>query len=180
MKIGLVRHFKVKRGYPTQKWITPGEFTQWMEEYEASEVEDAEVDLGGVSWQKCYVSTIRRAEYTAETIYDGELIKTDALREVPIYPLFKRNIKLPMILYPILIRIAWYFNHKSQLEPRTDVEKRIAKIVDRILDESEDNALVVSHGGVMMFMRKELLRRGFKGPKLGKLENGKLFVFERE
>ncbi|MBY6036860.1 histidine phosphatase family protein [Fictibacillus nanhaiensis] len=179
MKIGLVRHFKVTRGYPTQKWITPAEFDQWLKEYEASEVEDTEVDLGEMSWKKCYVSTVRRAEYTAEKIYDGELIKSDDLREIPVYPFFKRNIKIPMILYPLCIRAAWLINHKSQLERRTDVEKRISNILDRIIEEGEENALVVSHGGVMLFMRKELIRRGFKGPKLGRPENAKLYVFEK-
>jgi broad specificity phosphatase PhoE len=179
MKIGLVRHFKVTRGYPTAKWITPSEFDQWMKEYEESDVEETEVDLGGEDWQKCYVSTVRRAAYTAEKIYQGELIKTEDLREIPVYPFFKRNIKIPMILYPLCIRTAWFFNHKSQLERRTDVEMRVSKIIDRILEENEENALVVSHGALMMFLRKELIRRGFKGPKLGRPENAKLYLFEK-
>jgi broad specificity phosphatase PhoE len=179
MKIGLVRHFKVTRGYPTEKWITPSEFDQWMKEYEESDVEESEVDLGGIEWRKCYVSTVRRAEITAKKIYNGELIRTDDLREIAVYPFFKRDIKIPMILYPLCIRAAWFFNHKSQLERRTDVEKRISKIVDRILEESEENVLVVSHGALMMFMRNELIRRGFKGPKLGRPENAKLYLFEK-
>jgi broad specificity phosphatase PhoE len=179
MKIGLVRHFKVTRGYPTEKWITPSEFDLWMKEYEESDVEESEVDLGGIEWQKCYVSTVRRAEITAKKIYNGELIRTDELREIAVYPFFKKDIKIPMILYPLCIRTAWFFNHKSQLERRTDVEKRISKVVDRILEESEENALVVSHGALMMFMRKELIRRGFKGPKLGRPENAKLYLFEK-
>ncbi|MFD1358862.1 histidine phosphatase family protein [Fictibacillus halophilus] len=179
MKIGLVRHFKVTRGYPTEKWITPSEFDQWMKEYEESDVEESEVDLGGIEWRKCYVSTVRRAEITASKIYNGELIRTDELREIAVYPFFKRDIKIPMILYPLCIRAAWFFNHKSQLERRTDVEMRVSKVVDRILEESEENALIVSHGALMMFMRKELIRRGFKGPKLGRPENAKLYLFEK-
>lgn len=179
MKIGLVRHFKVTRGYPTEKWITPSEFDQWMKEYEASDVEETEVDLGGINWHQCYSSTVRRAEITAEKIYNGELIKTDELREIPVYPFFKRDIKIPMILYPLCIRTAWFFNHKSQLERRTDVEKRVSKVVDRILEGNSENTLVVSHGALMMFMRKELIRRGFKGPKLGRPQNAKLYLFEK-
>jgi broad specificity phosphatase PhoE len=177
MKIGLVRHFKVTRGYPTQKWITPAEFDQWLKEYEESDVEESIVDLGSIEWKKCYVSTLKRAEYTAEKIYSGELIKTDDLREIPVYPFFQRNIKLPVLFYPLFVRTAWFFNHKSQLERRTDVEKRVAKILDRIIEESDENALIVSHGALMMFMRKELIRRGFKGPRLGRPENGKLYLF---
>jgi broad specificity phosphatase PhoE len=177
MQIGLVRHFKVKRGYPTEKWITPTQFDQWLKEYEESDVEESPVDLGGIVWKKCYVSTLRRAEITAEKIYDGELIKSDDLREIPVYPFFKRNIKLPVLFYPLFVRAAWFFNHKSQLERRTDVEKRIAKIVDRIIEECDENALIVSHGGLMMFMRKELIRRGFKGPRLGRPQNAKLYLY---
>jgi broad specificity phosphatase PhoE len=179
MKIGMVRHFKVKRGYPTEKWITPSEFDQWLREYEESDVEETDVDLGGIKWNTCYSSTVRRAEYTAGKIYRGDLIRTDDLREIPVYPFFKRDIKIPMILYPLCIRTAWFFNHKSQLERRTDVEMRVSKIVDRILEENKENALIVSHGGLMMFMRKELIRRGFKGPRLGRPENAKLYLFEK-
>jgi broad specificity phosphatase PhoE len=150
-----------------------------MKEYEESDVEEADVDLGGITWQRCYSSTVRRAEFTAEKIYKGELVKTEDLREIPIYPFFKRNIKIPMVLYPLCIRTAWFFNHKSQLERRMDVEKRVSKVIDRILEDDQENVLVVSHGALMMFMRKELLRRGFKGPKLGRPENAKLYLFER-
>jgi hypothetical protein len=40
--------------------------------------------------------------------------------------------------------------------------------------------LIVSHAGMMFYLRKELLRRGFYGPKFGIADNGRLYVFERK
>jgi hypothetical protein len=31
----------------------------------------------------------------------------------------------------------------------------------------------------MMFMRKEMLKRGFEGPKIKRPEKGKLYLFEK-
>ncbi|WP_269082515.1 hypothetical protein [Aneurinibacillus tyrosinisolvens] len=39
--------------------------------------------------------------------------------------------------------------------------------------------LIVSHAALMMFMEKELLKRGFTGPKVKTAENGKLYLFEK-
>ncbi|MFC3885142.1 histidine phosphatase family protein [Bacillus songklensis] len=179
MKIGLVRHFKVKRGYPEKRFVTQKELFQWLDEYEASDIEVGETSLGSIEWKRCFASDLPRAAKTAETIYDGNIIKMKELREVQIYPLFKRDIKLPFLLYPILIRMAWLLKHKSQLERKADVEKRVKAILDDILSQSDENILIVSHGALMMFMRKELLKRGFKGPKMKTPENGKLYVFEK-
>jgi broad specificity phosphatase PhoE len=179
MKVGLVRHFKVKRGYPDKKFVTHKELFQWLDEYEASDIEVGETDLGSVEWKRCFASDLSRAAKTAEIIYDGDIMKMKELREVQIYPLFKRNIKLPFLLYPVLIRLAWLMKHKSQLESKSDVEKRVKAVLDDILSQSDEDVLIVSHGALMIFMRKELLRRGFKGPKFKTPENGKLYLFEK-
>jgi len=41
------------------------------------------------------------------------------------------------------------------------------------------DTLVVSHAGVMLYLRKELLRRGFRGPSFRLAEPGRLYVLER-
>jgi broad specificity phosphatase PhoE len=65
------------------------------------------------------------------------------------------------------------------LESKADGIKRIQAVMDEILSQSEEDVLIVSHGALMMFMRKELLKRGFKGPRLKTPENGKLYIFEK-
>ena len=49
-----------------------------------------------------------------------------------------------------------------------------------MLDAERSDTLVVSHAGMMMYLRKELMRRGFRGPKFGVAEHARLYVYERE
>lgn len=178
MKIGLVRHFRVKKDFPT-KLVTPSEVTQWLDEYEHTDVEIATTDLGGIDWKRCFASDLPRAAKTAETIYDGPITQLQELREVRPLPITNRNIKLPFMLWGALVRVAWMLNHKSQPEPPKEIAERLAAVLDNILAQGEEDVLIVSHAACMMFMQKELRKRGFQGPKLGTPENGKLYVFER-
>jgi hypothetical protein len=55
----------------------------------------------------------------------------------------------------------------------------IKAVLDEILNQGEEDVLIVSLGALMMFMRKEMLKRGFEGPKIKRPENGKLYLFEK-
>ncbi len=177
MKVGLVRHFKVTRGYPN-KIVSAEELMKWLEEYDASDVEENNIDLCGIEWKKCYSSDLSRAEKTAQKAFNGDIVYLKELREIRFSPLFHSKIRLPLHLHLIFIRMAWLFNHKSQPQSKSDVMKLINATLDTILFEQED-VLIVGHGGMMMFMRKELIKRGFTGPKFNRPENGKVYVFEK-
>jgi broad specificity phosphatase PhoE len=120
-----------------------------------------------------------RAAKTAETIFSGKIVKMQELREIQ-YPHFQliSNRKLPFLLWAILIKAAWKINHKSFPEKKYHVRKRLTAALDQILLPSKDNVLIVSHAALMMEMRKELLRRGFTGPKFRTAANGRLYKFE--
>lgn len=178
MKIGLVRHFEVSRGYPN-KWVTGKELEQWVDEYNQSDVRIKTVDLGNIQWERCFSSHLQRAKITAQACYSGEITYLEELREVELYPLFTHEIKLPLILHLLCIRAAWICNHKSQLDSRAKVKERINSSIEKILAEKKDS-LVVGHGGMMMFMSRELRKRGFRGPSLKKPKNGLLYVYENE
>ena len=74
MKVGLVRHFQVKKDFPKETLITPDQFNQWLNEYDESEIEDAEMDLCGIEWNICLASDLFRAAKTAEKIFSGNII----------------------------------------------------------------------------------------------------------
>jgi broad specificity phosphatase PhoE len=175
MKVGLIRHFKVARGYP-KKMITSKELIKWEKEYNESEVEEKEVDLLNIEWETCFSSDLARARVTAEKCFNGTIIYMEELREVALSPFFRMNIRLPLFIHILFIRFAWFFNHKSQLEKKGDVLNRINRALDSALDSGE-NILIVSHGGIMMYMRKELKRRGFKGPTFRRVDNGVIYTY---
>jgi broad specificity phosphatase PhoE len=178
MKVGLVRHFKAKKPYPQTFLITQKELFQWFEEYKDSDIEDGEVDLCGIKWKRCFTSDLLRAEKTAKKIYNENFIKMEKLREIQPAPLFRRNVKLPLFLWAALIRVTWIINHKSQIQSKKYVIERIGTVLDEILALDGEDVLVVTHGALMLFIRKELVKRGFKGPKLKTPANGKVYIYD--
>ncbi|RSD25390.1 histidine phosphatase family protein [Mesobacillus subterraneus] len=178
MKIGLIRHFKVTLGYPG-KFVTSDELLKWQQDYDRSGVEEVEIDHDGHEWSMCYSSDLDRAKNTALKAFEGDIIFAEELREVTLHPLFQSTLRLPLWLHVTLIRLAWLIGHKSQLENKKTVLERINKILDKAVEHG-DNVLIVSHGGIMMYMRKELKKRGFHGPKFNRPENALLYIFEKK
>ncbi|MCX7747446.1 MAG: histidine phosphatase family protein [Clostridia bacterium] len=176
MKVGLVRHFKVKAGFPKKAFISPKDIAKWLDEYEASDIEVGEADLCGVEWNKCFASDLPRAVKTAQVFYDGKIIRLKELRELEPGAFPKRNIKLPFFLWAILLRMKMCVFRKD----RVKLKKRLDAVLDDILLQGKENVLIVSHAMIMMFLRRELLKRGYIGPGFKTAENGKLYVFERK
>lgn len=177
MKIGLIRHFKVTLGYPS-KLVTSKELLTWQQEYNESNIEEVNIDHQGHKWRKCYSSDLERAKITASRAFDGNITFLEDLREMSLYPVIHTEMRLPLWLHVTLIRIAWFLGHKSQKESKKEVLSRINRVLDEALVQGED-ILIVGHGGIMMFMRKELLKRGFSGPKFNRPENAKVYIFEK-
>lgn len=175
MRIGLVRHFKVKIELPDKAFITRDELSTWLNEYDKADIEYGQVDLCGVSWKRCYSSDLPRALKTAENIYDGEITTLQGLREFNPMLLFSRNYKLPFLLWAVLPRIKQLVSNRCT----ANYKKQIASCLDEILSKSDEDVLIVSHGFTMIFLKKELKKRGFRGVDFKHPANGKLYIFEK-
>ncbi len=177
MRIGLVRHFPVTEPWP-RGWVTSDDLQRWRVRYDAAEPIIGPIDVSVVKWQRCLSSDLRRAFVTAQTASVGTITQTPLLREADVPALPTGNLRLPVWGWRWLLRFAWFTGHKSQRVARDEFHARIKAIAD-LLEQELVDTLVVSHAGVMFFLRKELLRRGFAGPKFGLAETARLYVFER-
>jgi broad specificity phosphatase PhoE len=177
MKIGLIRHFKVNLEHPNQRLVGVQELNKWFRDYDQADIEIGKIDLGNHHWKKCYSSDLKRAFKTASLIYQGEIIKTEKLREIPL-PKLKRNMSLPFIVWVILIRTMWEI-HPSTKNEIENAKEKVSKLLDEIIAKDE-NTLIVSHAAVMVYMGKYLEKQGFMGPKLIHPQNGILYLFERQ
>jgi broad specificity phosphatase PhoE len=177
MRLGLIRHFPVTEPWP-RGWLTSGELQEWRVRYDAAEPLVGPIDVRAVAWQRCFSSDLKRACVTAQTAYAGTITQTSLLREADVPALPTANLRLPVWGWRMLLRFAWFTGHKSQRAARDEFHQRITAIADLLEQESADT-LVVSHAGVMFFLRKELLRRGFTGPKFGLAAHARLYVFDR-
>ncbi len=173
MKIGLVRHYKVNLELPEKRFVTCEEVMEWFRAYDEAEIECGETKREEVNWRCCFTSDLPRAVRTAERIYQGELIKLEALREFPFGSSFKGKIELPFLLWVIMLRIKTFISYKKKEAFR----KRIANALDEMISQAEGDFLVVSHGFAMLFLNKELIKRGFMGPKIKSPKNGVLYIF---
>jgi broad specificity phosphatase PhoE len=175
MKVGLVRHFRVKHAYPENTFIHYRELVKWFEHYESADVEYKDVDMCGIKWHKCYASAAPRALKTAGHIFNGNIIKCNELTELAFLPLVNRKLRLPLVLWAMFIRYrALSSNHLTN-----QFKMRIKLFADELMANNNKNILICSHGFVMMFLQKELLQRGFKGNRFKTPANGKIYIFEK-
>ena len=177
MKIGLIRHAKV---IYSEAFFSSGKlFDEARKLYDISPVKVIELKIKTEDFPVCYVSTHVRAVETAKMIYDKIFITTSDLIEVPNAALYLKKANLPSILRSIIGRIAWYFNLKKMPETKNQGMERADKFIDRILSETNQNILLVTHGFFMHCLKKKLHKDGFKGHLPFFPKNNFLYLFER-
>ena len=179
MYIGLVRHFKVDCN--AQAFMTSDDFEKWVIEYDNSDIIENKFETKNIKWDKCFSSDLPRAIKTSETIFKGEIIKTQLLREVPLSPIYKTNLKLPHRFWCIVARMAWSFQHKSQAETKKDTQKRINEFLHSLDKELDNNMLIVCHAFFMIILERELKRRGFRRQNISISipKNGTLYLYKK-
>lgn len=176
-RVGLLRHFPVREGYP-RGWCTAVELAAWRDRYDGSPVVPGAFDLGGVDWVRCVCSPLPRARDTAARVFSGPVEVLEDLKEAEFGPLGTGWLRLPALGWRLWMQVAWRVGHASQREFRDAFRQRVHRAADR-LERGGDPTLVVSHAGMMLYLGRELARRGFRGPRLGVAEHARAYVFER-
>jgi len=176
MRIGLIRHFPVN--YPMLTgWLTAAELHQWRQHYDSAELQpQAYSALDG--WQRCLSSDLSRTYVTAQALYSGDVQQTPLLREPEIVQFQTGELQLPHWAWRWVLRLAWLTGHRSQRNARDDFLQRVKAVMD-MTEASHLDTLVVSHAGMMIYLREELLKRGYTGPKFRVADHARLYVFEK-
>lgn len=177
MRIGLVRHFPVEHLY-LKGFVKQSQVLQWFEGYSEAAVQPMDVTLDN-TWQVCYSSQLPRAKNTAAAIFKGDIICTELLNEPFPDPVFKRDIKLPFLLWALLIRLVILSNHTSQSQRKEVIEGRVRKLLPELLSHGDADVLIVSHAFVIEILSDLLLKEGFGGRRIRRPKHGILHTFER-
>ncbi|UTA66602.1 histidine phosphatase family protein [Emticicia sp. 21SJ11W-3] len=175
MKLGLVRHFKVKHKLPGGFLIGHGALVEWFEGYDKADLIINPVDMGGIDWKLCYASSMSRACQTASHIYTGDITFQDELREINVINLLNKKLRLPILIWALLIKRKTLSANVITAE----VEKKLDAFLDNVEQNTEKEILIVSHGFIMMLLQKKLTSRGFTGQKFINPANGKVYLFEK-
>jgi len=178
MKIGLIRHAKVLHRDP---FFSTGElFNKGRIDYDSAAVGEVALKIRQEDFPQCYVSSRPRAVATAKAIYPGKFIITDELVEVPTMALFLLKKNLPSALRSVIGRIAWFYNDSKMPETRRQSNERARRFLTSLLRETQQDALLITHGFFMQSLRHELKKLGFKGHCPYLPPNAKLYVFQRK
>lgn len=177
MKIGLVRHFPLHQPF-LKGWVTQTEVLQWFDEYSMAPVQKMHLDLTA-DWHGCFTSQLPRAVATANTIFSGTIVQTEMLNEPHPRAIFQTNIKMPFLLWDMVLRWAIKRNHPSQPHGKMLIEKHIQVLLQRLFYE-EKNVLIVIHAITMEILSDYLIKHGFKGKKLSNPKNGILYLYEKK
>lgn len=175
MKIVLIRHFKVNLSFPKKYLLSKQEVIDWFDKYNTADVESELVNLSNTNWTHCYSSPLKRAKATAEIIYKGEITETDALKELDILHLLPEKVRLPFLVWGLLVQIKFYSGAKEVIQFRHNLDA----FIEKLITTEGGNVLIVSHGFVMLYIQKQLLKKGFRGHKIRFPENGILYGYER-
>ncbi len=179
MKIGLLRHFKVERRAPTH--CNSEEYDRSISEYNSADIIPRNLTISPGDYPVCYASTMKRAVETARNVYDGEIIVTGELVEIPLRSIFNTTFRLPFKLWNVINRMGWLFNSKNVRETKHQSRERAVRFLSRLLESNDGNrnVLIVSHGLFMVNLQIELSKRGFKGEEFFRAEHGRLYEFHR-
>ena len=137
MKIGLIRHFRVNKPF-LKGIVSQSETLIWLKEYEASSSLIITPTKVKGHWEICYSSCLTRAVITAKKVYGNEITCQPAFNEPSGEKIFRKNIRLPFLLWATLIRFAIVTNHKSQSNGKRILTERIEAAIDMILSGSHE------------------------------------------
>ena len=176
MKIGLVRHFKVNQPFPEKKLLSKSDVIKWFAEYDnTANIEYKKVDLSDINWKHCYSSPMIRAVNTANHIYNGQISEIKELKELDILHQLSDRLKLPFIIWGIIVRIKSFSSNKDTSE----FKNKIVAFIDDVIANNESDVLIVSHWFVMRVIQKELIKKGLYGDNFKSNDYGTLYVYER-
>jgi broad specificity phosphatase PhoE len=179
MKIGLFRHFKVDHRSPG--FCNSEEYDKSCLDYEHGKIIiPGRIHRLSGEYGVCYVSSKQRAVDTARLVYEGEIIITDKLVEIPLRAIYNTKLKLPFKLWNIINRTGWLFNSKRVPETKSQSLERVDRFLADLMTGKNNSAsvLIVSHGLFLATLQIQLSKMGFKGEPFFRADHGVLYEFE--
>lgn len=169
MEIVLARHGRPR--LDQWVWISPHQLTDWLSEFAATGILKQDVPpltLQTAALSQCIVSSpLPRCMESARAV--------SASRDVLIDPLFREaelphaNWKLPRLpvaVWALLFRIAWFCGYSSNSESLAAAEDRARIAAETLIDlaHRHQSVFAMGHGIMTALIAKQLILRGWTGP----------------
>lgn len=120
-----------------------------------------------------------RAIETAKHYFStSNIIQTELLNEVEMYPYKKSNRKKPITYWLFRARLLWQLHKREGIETREHTLERINNLLDLIENRGED-CILVGHGFYFYVMSSVLERKGYKREGHRRLKNGASAIYSK-
>jgi broad specificity phosphatase PhoE len=177
MKVTLMRHYKVN--YTWKKSYTPEEYREAEHAYDNADILD-QSKPPNEDYQKIVISAQPRALATLRILKgDVKYISTPLLNEVPMEPFSNRPKLYCRHRLNVMARIQWILNSPKQIETRKDTFARARVFIATYLTEDE-NCLIIGHRFFIRILSIEMLRHGFVGKLILRVQNGEQVNFYKK
>jgi broad specificity phosphatase PhoE len=170
MEIALARHGRPKLAQ--RDWITPRQLADWIRAYNAAGIYDDNIPLRtstrAVDSGIIVTSPLIRCMQSARLLAPLRDIETEELiREAGIPYANWVFPRLPVPVWTILFRVAWFCGYSSNSESLLQATSRARSATDRLIDlaQQHQSVFVMGHGVMTALIAKQLVRRGWSGPK---------------
>ena len=171
MEIVIVRHGKPK--FMNETPVSANEFTGWIKNYNDSGLSKnsspSETTLAYA--EECMVivsSTLPRSVDSAKALKAEKLVLSDSLFiEAGLPSASWVLLKLSPKTWAVIFRVLWLFGYSKKSESFKMAKKRATLAVDQLtqLANEYQKVLFVGHGVFNRLLVKELINRGWLGPK---------------
>jgi broad specificity phosphatase PhoE len=170
MEIVLGRH-----GRPVldqSKWIAPRTLGNWIAAFNDCGVLSGQIpkstSLAAARCKVIVTSPLRRSYESAPLLASSQLVvREDLISEAGMpHPdwLFPA---LPIAVWLVILRVAWYCGYSSKAESMSDASMRATVAAVRLVDlaRQHESVFVVGHGIMTTLIASRLLQMGWSGPK---------------
>lgn len=165
MEIILIRHGKPTSA--TNPRLSASEYANWIRRYNRSDIAvDSRPNIEPIDCNQYFIisSDLKRAQHSASiyTVKAPSLV--DKLyREMEI-PRYKIPFRLNAWTWVYLCRVLWMLGLKGQFESFIIAKKRAELAADGLitLATKKDKVIVFSHGYINFYIRKSLVKKGWK------------------
>jgi broad specificity phosphatase PhoE len=167
-QIFLVRHARPLLG--RKRFMNREEAARFIQDYDAADVDQTFTRPVGLPYghiRKVYCSTLNRSRLTARAIFGPEM----PLEEHKAFNEFERQIlRVPLLRFPVglwllLSRFLWLLGCNNRgIESFRKAQQRSRRCAEHLATQAwqENQVVVVAHGFLNAFIRKELRQLGWK------------------
>ena len=170
MRIVLARHGKPKLHH--WAWITPHQMKEWIAAYDQADIlvegvpsETMEVAASsGILVSSTLPRCVQSAKYLGRA---NSLVVEEIFCEAALPYLHWHFPKLPLSIWGVIFRLAWFCGFSSNAESIAQANDRACAAAQRLIQLAKENGSVflVGHGIMTMLIAKHLFAMGWVGPR---------------